>query len=205
MNVSSLLRAALPPYELEVESGPEAGQRIPLGRTVSVGRDGSSDVRFADDTVSKRHALLGTTSTGLWVRDLGSTNGTWVNGSRIDRTSTLLPGDAVQFGEVRLRVVSINRNPGPPEAEPGIPGCSRCGGSGVIACPTERRCAFCGGSGTRLEYQYDMWQKRSVARYVSCMSCRQGPVACSKCNGTGWRSCPSCRRARRKSRRELSD
>jgi pSer/pThr/pTyr-binding forkhead associated (FHA) protein len=55
------------------------------------------------DTVSRRHAQLRRTGGGWEILDLGSLNGTWVNGWRVDR-ATLHDGDVVQLGDLRVDI-----------------------------------------------------------------------------------------------------
>ncbi|MGE0552864.1 MAG: adenylate/guanylate cyclase domain-containing protein [Gemmatimonadales bacterium] len=76
---------------------------IPVGRVVSVGRAPDTDALIGDVTVSRRHAELEGLSHGLRVRDLGSSNGTSVNGARID-TADAIAGDTVTFGKVAFRL-----------------------------------------------------------------------------------------------------
>jgi hypothetical protein len=66
-----------------------------------IGRSAASRLVIANLTVSRRHAVLERTDEGIEVRDLGSLNGTWINGWRIDR-ATLRSGDTLQIGEVRV-------------------------------------------------------------------------------------------------------
>jgi hypothetical protein len=74
-----------------------AGGRLLLGRSPSC------QLVFADDTVSRRHAEL-CFAEGRWMlRDLGSSNGTWVNGRRIVEAE-VAPGDDVQLGGCALRL-----------------------------------------------------------------------------------------------------
>ena len=76
---------------------------LPEGETV-VGRDvGLGLSLVGETTVSRRHAQLVKSGDSVVVRDLGSTNGTYVNGAKIGSEATLRPGDAVQFGSVRFR------------------------------------------------------------------------------------------------------
>jgi hypothetical protein len=76
---------------------------LPEGETV-VGREvGIGLSLVGESTVSRRHAQLLKTGDTVVVRDLGSTNGTYVNGAKIDSDVTLRPGDAVQFGSVQFR------------------------------------------------------------------------------------------------------
>lgn len=71
-----------------------------------VGREaGQNGITLSDVTVSKRHAALTTDEGGaVWVTDLDSTNGTAINGVRIDRPTPLHPGDDLEIGGVLLRL-----------------------------------------------------------------------------------------------------
>jgi len=66
-----------------------------------VGRSRSCDVRLRDDTVSRLHAALVWRGGTLVLEDLGSSNGTWVNGERIMSPRSLVSGDSVRFGSVK--------------------------------------------------------------------------------------------------------
>jgi hypothetical protein len=75
------------------------------GRYV-IGRDYECDLRLTHDSVSRRHAML-TSVEGQWmVVDLGSTNGTRINGWRLQVQTPLRPGDVLDLGTQRLRVVA---------------------------------------------------------------------------------------------------
>src|SRR5690348_14534311 len=76
------------------------------GVQLVVGRAPSSDIAIFDGTVSRRHAELQVDETGLRVRDLGSSNGTFHNGNRLDDEEPvkLAPGDTITFGKVAFRV-----------------------------------------------------------------------------------------------------
>ena len=69
----------------------------------TIGRSDGCRLVIAHGTVSRRHAVLRRTAEGLEVRDLGSLNGTWVNGWRVER-ALVRPGDTLQIGEVRVVV-----------------------------------------------------------------------------------------------------
>jgi EAL domain-containing protein (putative c-di-GMP-specific phosphodiesterase class I) len=69
-----------------------------------VGRRADATLRIARTTISREHAELLLVEGRLHVRDLGSTNGTFVNGARIHETRELAHGDLVQFGQVIFRV-----------------------------------------------------------------------------------------------------
>jgi len=69
---------------------------------VSIGRSATSDVRLRDATISRSHTRLQCGVDGCWVEDLGSANGTRVNGVRLQR-ARLLPGDLITIGAATLR------------------------------------------------------------------------------------------------------
>ena len=69
---------------LVVQGGPNSGRAIPLsGRPVTMGRRADNDVLVDHTTVSRRHALVMETPGGFVLRDLNSTNGTFVNNSKV--------------------------------------------------------------------------------------------------------------------------
>jgi len=93
---------------LAVISGPFAGQTIPLtqGKLV-VGRDSDCDVILGGDFVSSHHCALLLDEWTLRVIDLGSKNGTYVNGDRIGSGAVILNvGDTVSAGLMSIRVES---------------------------------------------------------------------------------------------------
>jgi hypothetical protein len=69
----------------------------------SVGRSEGSDIFLVDPSVSRNHAALTVQAGGVLVQDLGSTNGTYVNGERVS-TARLLPGDVLTFGNTQMRL-----------------------------------------------------------------------------------------------------
>ncbi len=91
-------------YALVVERGPRAGLAHVLGEGETVaGRAEDVDIFLGDVTVSRHHAKFVVDGGGLVVEDLGSTNGTYVNLERRDR-SKLEPGDEVIIGKFHLIV-----------------------------------------------------------------------------------------------------
>lgn len=71
---------------------------------LTVGRGSQNDVAIdGDEFASARHVRFEPRRDGVWVHDLGSTNGTYVNGVRIDGARRLAPGDVVRVGETDLR------------------------------------------------------------------------------------------------------
>ena len=75
------------PYLL-VLSGPQFGEvfEIPIGREVVIGRRADADVQLFDDGVSRRHASLTAGESGARLVDLGSANGTWLGGERVQES-----------------------------------------------------------------------------------------------------------------------
>lgn len=91
-------------YALVVERGPRAGMTFVLhpGST-TVGRHPDSDIFLDDVTVSRHHCRFNAEPEVLRVEDAGSTNGTYVNGDRVDEAN-LVPGDEVLIGRFHLIV-----------------------------------------------------------------------------------------------------
>jgi hypothetical protein len=87
---------------LVVSRGPNAGSRYLLDSPVTTaGRHPDSDLFLDDVTVSRRHAEVDRTPDGYMLRDVGSLNGTYVNGERVEKHE-LRDGDVVQIGLYRL-------------------------------------------------------------------------------------------------------
>lgn len=87
-------------YVLEIVEGPEAGRQIPLSSgTVEIGREPGTGIELANDhLVSRHHARLTPTPSGIVVEDLGSSNGTFVNGDEIHSPAVLTPGSELTVG-----------------------------------------------------------------------------------------------------------
>lgn len=83
---------------------PPAGTTIALGPINSIGRNVNNTIYVEDDFVSTNHAMLTFRGRSWFIEDQGSTNGTYVNGHRIDRPVALSFGDEVTIGRVRMRL-----------------------------------------------------------------------------------------------------
>lgn len=71
---------------------------------ISIGRGTTNEISIdGDEFASARHARVEPRRDGVWVSDLGSTNGTYVNGVKVDRPRKLVDGDVVRAGETELR------------------------------------------------------------------------------------------------------
>jgi hypothetical protein len=85
-------------------SGMRPGDAIPLFGEMTIGRDDTNGIVIADSSISSEHATVRSTSRGWRVTDLGSTNGTFVNGDKVDgRGLALRSGDSVELGSVVVR------------------------------------------------------------------------------------------------------
>lgn len=91
------------PFELTVMDGPDLGKTFPLeGKRIQVGYGEENDIRLTDEAVSRVHFALEKTDKGYRLLDLGSTNGTQLDGIPVVE-AFLPPGAEVWVGETRLR------------------------------------------------------------------------------------------------------
>ncbi len=97
------------PLALVVVAGPPElkGTRIGLDRLVRIGREPGSELVLGDDFVSTRHAQVVPGPKGPVLEDLGSTNGTSLNGTPISSPVALKTGDEVSIGTARMKVTRL--------------------------------------------------------------------------------------------------
>jgi len=86
------------------EGRPAPGTSLPLDAVNSIGRDVNNAIVIDDSFVSAEHAMLTFRGRAWYVEDRGSTNGTWLNGQRVEGLVPLGYGDELQIGQVRLRL-----------------------------------------------------------------------------------------------------
>jgi adenylate cyclase len=92
------------------------GERVPIIGACSIGRAPSNAVVLNDERVSRRHAIIQAQEQGeSWLADLGSSNGTYLNGRRLSEPARLADGDRIEVGPFAL----VFRQPGPVR-EPGM-------------------------------------------------------------------------------------
>lgn len=97
----------IPPLRLRFASGPDAGNELIVRKaTTTIGRAVDNDMILEAGEVSRHHARLDHTASGFRLTDLGSTNGTKVNGKTI-AIGPVSPGDEIAFGTLRLTVVAF--------------------------------------------------------------------------------------------------
>lgn len=84
-------------------SGGHFGKVIPLRSKTIIGRGSDCDLVLNESEMSRRHALIENTPEGLFLRDLGSANGTFVNGTSV-RDTVLKPGDQIAFDQNRFLI-----------------------------------------------------------------------------------------------------
>jgi len=94
--------------ELRITDGPDAGRMFALGEDTVLGRDETADIVLADPSgeLSRRHARIGLSGGVAVVEDLGSTNGTFLNGERISGSQPLRAGDEIRIGKYALEFAS---------------------------------------------------------------------------------------------------
>jgi pSer/pThr/pTyr-binding forkhead associated (FHA) protein len=93
------------PRVVMISQGSQAGMSAALaGGVIMIGRSADCQLILDDDYVSTRHARVVATPNGIYVEDLGSTNGTYVNGQRITAPTTITLVDSVRIGKTVMRL-----------------------------------------------------------------------------------------------------
>ena len=101
--VPDLMGGSRPEYPtLTILKGPQTGSTFVLDSPeVTIGRDPGSAVFLNDMTVSRHHAVLRVSGLSATIEDLGSLNGTWVDGAIVNN-ATLQDGSTIQVGTFRM-------------------------------------------------------------------------------------------------------
>jgi len=87
-------------FRLVVSQGPQPGQTFPLDQdSSSLGRDPGNDIVINDPQISRQHARITRQGELMVIKDLGSTNGTFVNGMRLTEPHTLVNGNVIGLGD----------------------------------------------------------------------------------------------------------
>lgn len=99
---------------LEILDGGSKQRRVPLVGTLNIGKNPESDLVLTDPGVSWNHARIMQRRRGLWIADLSSTNGTYLNGVRLSTAwKRIKVGAEIVFGKVRSRVLPAEMSPDP--------------------------------------------------------------------------------------------
>ncbi|MBI5498574.1 MAG: FHA domain-containing protein [Deltaproteobacteria bacterium] len=78
------------------------------GPIMTIGRDESNDIRLENRALSRKHAQLEVRGAGIWIRDLGSQNGTFMNGERLEGARPIQSGDVISLGgKFQLRLEGV--------------------------------------------------------------------------------------------------
>ncbi|MDB9696237.1 FHA domain-containing protein, partial [Acinetobacter nosocomialis] len=93
-------------WKLQAITGEFTGQEISIDRDMLVGRHQDADLLLQAAEISRRHAALLLKDQLLWVQDLNSSNGTFVNDIRIEQEKQLHDGDIVQFASFKFSVLA---------------------------------------------------------------------------------------------------
>jgi len=94
----------VPDARLVVTEGPSAGAELSLAGELTIGRDQGADLVLDDPGVSRNHARVTADAEGVVIEDLGSSNGTFVNGQALTGPRRLAEGDNVQLGTAILEL-----------------------------------------------------------------------------------------------------
>ncbi len=85
-----------------VIAGANVGKMYKVGGTTEIGRGLTADIQLTDTEISRNHATMVREGEKIYVQDLGSTNGTFVNGTKVDKRQELRDGDKIQVGTTTI-------------------------------------------------------------------------------------------------------
>lgn len=120
-NEPTMMGQGRPAANLVVRQGTQAGMSFPMtGNQVVVGREEGLEVVLQDPEASRRHTRISWQGGSFVIEDLGSTNGTFVNGVQITSPQVLSPGDSIGIGQTVLvfQMAGAALRPSPYQAAP---------------------------------------------------------------------------------------
>jgi pSer/pThr/pTyr-binding forkhead associated (FHA) protein len=100
------VRMALPKFMLRGVSGPTFGKTFAVVGSMIIGRNPDCAIAIATDEISRQHAKLQVTPSGVMVEDLGSANGTFVNNQRVHGSAMMKANDELRLDTIRFLLVS---------------------------------------------------------------------------------------------------
>ena len=136
-----------PSASLVIRQGPQAGMSFPLlGNQIIIGREEGLDISLQDPESSRRHSRITWQAGRYVIEDMGSTNGTFVNGVQITAPQILNPGDSVGIGQTALvfQMAGAQQMAVPQYQAPQQPV--------MAAAPAQQPSSSMGGSGKALQY-----------------------------------------------------
>lgn len=105
-------------FQLVISEGKEAGREFEFDQdSVVIGRTAECDVILYEAGVSRKHARINVDESGIWIEDLGSSNGTKVNGSAIAKKQVLKDGDSISMGPVVFAFKPMELEPEGPTSD----------------------------------------------------------------------------------------
>jgi eukaryotic-like serine/threonine-protein kinase len=150
---------------LRLVRGARANETLTLddNQSVTLGRGTEATFRIQDPSISRRHCQIWNTPRGLLIADLGSSNGTFVNGQRLagNNWSQLAPNDQVIFGQNELRIMTPNAPAAAPQQ--GAPPLA-------ASSPQAYKCANCTRAITAQELQQNRYRQDTNGRLI-CADC----------------------------------
>ena len=126
---------------LEIVEGQDAGRQIQLEGPIEIGRDGATNLALDDEQASRHHARVTAQGDLAIVEDLGSTNGTFVNGQPVEGPRAVRPGDKIRVGltVIELRTAQdVQRQPSAVQPVPQVTKLSQ----GILEPAPERELAM---------------------------------------------------------------
>jgi pSer/pThr/pTyr-binding forkhead associated (FHA) protein len=109
MDSSQKTKQAIPPIILEAQIEEEKSKRRFRQKEIFLGRDPSVDFPLNNETISLRHCKISHNNKQWWVKDLESTNGTYLNNEPVKTETIITNGDQLRLGKVEI-LITINPN-----------------------------------------------------------------------------------------------
>ena len=122
-------------WKIQAITSELTGQEIGIDRDMVVGRHQSADIVLQAAEISRKHAAFLLKDQALWVQDLNSSNGSFVNDLRIAQETLLAQGDIVQFANLKF-LLSSNLHVRPPFSQEVLPALHRCNNTHICTMPS---------------------------------------------------------------------
>lgn len=130
---------------IEISEGPDTGTQVPVDRPIEIGRQPGLALTLRDDLVSRRHARITPSQGGVVLEDLGSLNGTFINGNQVHTPSFASAGDQVLVGVTLILLRSAQQVAQRPSAVRPVPPALRVAAAAPSYLPPDLQRAVPGG------------------------------------------------------------